>query len=199
MVPDRCFATDQRPVSGSLAEWRASRCAFFSLEMSRTELHMRLLSAEGSIGLHHIRSGNLDETAWTRMAKAKAKIDASNLLLDDSPELTAMTIRTKGHHRRQPEQGTSSPARCAPRSRRSSRMSQQPTSTTTRSWSCAERWSRAWRCAAPRRSRPPRSAGFPSGGARLCLPFGSGRQNRPAASTGPDPSRSNLLPGAALW
>lgn len=75
--------------------------AFFSLEMGRTELHMRLLSAEGSIGLHHIRSGNLDEAAWTRLANAKAKIDASNLLLDDSPELTAMTIRTKARRLKQ--------------------------------------------------------------------------------------------------
>ncbi|MFI5635086.1 replicative DNA helicase [Streptomyces sp. NPDC051664] len=75
--------------------------AFFSLEMSRTELHMRLLSAEGSIGLHHIRSGQLDEAAWIRMAKAKARVDAGNLLLDDSPELTAMTIRTKARRLKQ--------------------------------------------------------------------------------------------------
>ncbi|MFD7001698.1 replicative DNA helicase [Streptomyces mirabilis] len=76
-------------------------CAFFSLEMSRKELHMRLLSAEGSVGLHNIRSGTLDEAAWSRLGRAKTKIDASNLLLDDSPELTAMTIRTKSRRLKQ--------------------------------------------------------------------------------------------------
>ncbi|WP_234043358.1 replicative DNA helicase [Streptomyces marianii] len=75
--------------------------AFFSLEMSRKELHMRLLSAEGSVALHHIRSGRLDDGEWTRLAKAKAKVDASNLLLDDSPELTAMSIRTKARRLKQ--------------------------------------------------------------------------------------------------
>jgi replicative DNA helicase len=74
---------------------------FFSLEMSRKELHMRLLSAEGSVPLHHIRSGNLDDAAWDRLAKAKAKVDNSKLLLDDSPELTAMTIRTKARRLKQ--------------------------------------------------------------------------------------------------
>lgn len=75
--------------------------AFFSLEMSRKELHMRLLSAEGSVALHHIRSGHLDDAEWARLAKAKSKIDASALLLDDSPELTAMTIRTKARRLKQ--------------------------------------------------------------------------------------------------
>jgi replicative DNA helicase len=75
--------------------------AFFSLEMSRKELHMRLLSAEGSVALHHIRSGALDDGEWTRLARAKAKIDASHLLLDDSPELTAMSIRTKARRLKQ--------------------------------------------------------------------------------------------------
>ncbi|MFB7852792.1 replicative DNA helicase [Streptomyces sp. NPDC056053] len=75
--------------------------AFFSLEMDRKELQMRLLSAEGSVALHHIRFGNLDDAAWIRMAKAKAKIDAGHLLLDDSPELTVMSIRTKARRLKQ--------------------------------------------------------------------------------------------------
>ncbi|MEU9567985.1 replicative DNA helicase [Streptomyces sp. NPDC048161] len=74
---------------------------FFSLEMGRQELHMRLLSAEGPVALHHIRFGNLDDAAWTRMAKAKAKVDAGHLLLDDSPELTVMSIRTKARRLKQ--------------------------------------------------------------------------------------------------
>lgn len=74
---------------------------FFSLEMNRKELHMRLLSAEGSVGLHNLRSGHLDDAAWERVAKARVKVDNGRLQLDDSPELTAMNIRTKARRLKQ--------------------------------------------------------------------------------------------------
>jgi replicative DNA helicase len=73
----------------------------YSLEMSRAELQLRLLSAEGPVALHHLRSGSVTEDDWTRMARAKDRIDASHLYLDDSPELTAMTIRTKARRLKQ--------------------------------------------------------------------------------------------------
>ncbi|THA28242.1 replicative DNA helicase [Streptomyces sp. RKND-216] len=74
---------------------------FFSLEMGRKELQQRLLSAEGSVPLHHIRSGKVDEEGWKRLARAKTKIDASPLFLDDSPELNALVIRTKARRLKQ--------------------------------------------------------------------------------------------------
>ncbi|MFJ3365816.1 replicative DNA helicase [Streptomyces anthocyanicus] len=77
--------------------------AIFSLEMGREELHQRLLSAQGSVALHHIRSGDLDEKEWKRLAKAQKAIAEAPLYLDDSPELTAMTIRAKA--RRLKERG----------------------------------------------------------------------------------------------
>jgi replicative DNA helicase len=77
--------------------------AIFSLEMSREDLHHRLLSAQGAVPLHHLRSGDLDEKEWTRLGKAQQQIADAPLYLDDSPELTAMTIRAKA--RRLKERG----------------------------------------------------------------------------------------------
>ena len=41
---------------------------FFSLEMSRTELAMRILSAEGTISMSRLKKGDLDQDGWTQLA-----------------------------------------------------------------------------------------------------------------------------------
>src|SRR5699024_4412865 len=41
---------------------------FFSLEMSKTEIAMRLLSSEATISLQDLRKGTLDEGQWRKMA-----------------------------------------------------------------------------------------------------------------------------------
>ncbi|MFD8415441.1 replicative DNA helicase [Streptomyces sp. NPDC059650] len=69
--------------------------AFFSLEMGREELQLRLLSAEGGVALHHLRSGNMTEDDWARLAKAMPRVNAAPLFLDDAPNLSALEIRTK--------------------------------------------------------------------------------------------------------
>jgi replicative DNA helicase len=69
--------------------------AIFSLEMSRTEIVMRLLSAEAQIPLQHMRSGNMSDTDWTKMAKHMSRVSEAPLFIDDSPNLTMMEIRAK--------------------------------------------------------------------------------------------------------
>ena len=70
--------------------------AFFSLEMSRTEILKRLLSAEGRIGLHHMQTkGGMTDYDWTQIAKVTPQITQAPLYLDDSPDLTMTSIRTK--------------------------------------------------------------------------------------------------------
>jgi len=44
----------------------------FSLEMSRNEITMRLLSAEARVPLHSMRTGQMGEEDWTRLARRKA-------------------------------------------------------------------------------------------------------------------------------
>jgi len=75
--------------------------AIFSLEMSRTEIVMRLLSAEARIRLTDMRSGRMSDDDWTRMARRMSEISEAPLFIDDSPNLTMMEIRAKARRMRQ--------------------------------------------------------------------------------------------------
>lgn len=67
----------------------------FSLEMSKLEIMVRLLSAEARVPLSNLRSGQLTDDDWVRMARRSAEISDAPLYVDDSPNLTLMEIRAK--------------------------------------------------------------------------------------------------------
>ena len=67
----------------------------FSLEMSKSEIVMRLLSAEAKIKLSDMRSGRMSDDDWTRLARRMSEISEAPLFIDDSPNLTMMEIRAK--------------------------------------------------------------------------------------------------------
>jgi replicative DNA helicase len=73
----------------------------FSLEMSRTEITMRLLSAEARVPLKHMRSGTMRDDEWNRMARRMGEIAEKPLFIDDSPNLTMMEIRAKARRLKQ--------------------------------------------------------------------------------------------------
>jgi replicative DNA helicase len=67
----------------------------FSLEMSRNEITMRLLSAEASVPLHVMRSGIRQDSDWQKIARAMSKVSDAPLFIDDSPNMSMMEIRAK--------------------------------------------------------------------------------------------------------
>jgi replicative DNA helicase len=67
----------------------------FSLEMSRNEITMRLLSAEARVGLHAMRTGQLGDEDWTRLARRMSEVADAPLFIDDSPNMSMMEIRAK--------------------------------------------------------------------------------------------------------
>lgn len=67
----------------------------FSLEMSKTEITMRLLSAEAGIQLQHMRKGTMREEDWTRLASTMGRVSDAPLFIDDSPNMNLMEIRAK--------------------------------------------------------------------------------------------------------
>ncbi|CAN3131786.1 replicative DNA helicase [Mycobacterium sp. smrl_JER01] len=73
----------------------------FSLEMSKTEIVMRLLSAEAKIKLADMRSGRMNDDDWTRLARRMSEISEAPLYIDDSPNLTMMEIRAKARRLKQ--------------------------------------------------------------------------------------------------
>ncbi|MEU7528040.1 replicative DNA helicase [Saccharothrix sp. NPDC042600] len=75
--------------------------AFFSLEMSKTEIVMRMLSAEARIRLGDMRGGRMSDDDWTRLARRMSEISEAPLFIDDSPNLTMMEIRAKARRLKQ--------------------------------------------------------------------------------------------------
>ncbi|GLW64596.1 hypothetical protein Arub01_28400 [Actinomadura rubrobrunea] len=69
--------------------------AFFSLEMGRNEITMRLLSAEARVALHAMRSGTMTDEDWTRLARRMSEVAEAPLFIDDSPNMSMMEIRAK--------------------------------------------------------------------------------------------------------
>ncbi|WP_070381085.1 replicative DNA helicase [Rhodococcus sp. WMMA185] len=73
----------------------------FSLEMGKTEIVMRLLSAEAKIKLGDMRSGKMSDDDWTKLARRMSEISEAPLFIDDSPNLTMMEIRAKARRLKQ--------------------------------------------------------------------------------------------------
>ncbi len=67
----------------------------FSLEMSRNEITMRLLSAEAQVALHRMRTGQMNDEDWTRLARRMSEVADAPLFIDDSPNMSMMEIRAK--------------------------------------------------------------------------------------------------------
>ena len=68
---------------------------FFSLEMGRNEIAMRLLSAEASIALQNLRKGTIKDDEWSKIATTMGRLNDAPLFIDDSPNMSLMEIRAK--------------------------------------------------------------------------------------------------------
>ncbi|MFI5834356.1 replicative DNA helicase [Micromonospora sp. NPDC051300] len=75
--------------------------AIFSLEMSKVEIVMRLLSAEARVPLHILRSGQLSDDDWTKLARCMGEISEAPLFVDDTPSMNLMEIRAKARRLKQ--------------------------------------------------------------------------------------------------
>jgi len=73
----------------------------FSLEMSRTEIVMRMLSAEAKIRLQDMRGGRMTDDDWTRLARRMSEVSEAPMFVDDSPNMTMMEIRAKARRLKQ--------------------------------------------------------------------------------------------------
>ncbi len=80
-------------VAAAAAVDQRKRVHFHSLEMSDRELTIRLLSAEARVALSRLRSGELEDRHWERLAKANARNAGAPLIIDDSASQSVNTIR----------------------------------------------------------------------------------------------------------
>ena len=68
---------------------------FFSLEMSKEQLSLRLLCSEARIDSSIVRSGCINDDDWSKMTEAASVLSDAPIFLDDSAELTSLDIKTK--------------------------------------------------------------------------------------------------------
>src|SRR5205085_2793878 len=65
------------------------------------EITMRLLSAEARILLSHLRTGQMTDDDWNRLARRMGEIAEAPMFIDDSPNLSMMEIRAKARRLKQ--------------------------------------------------------------------------------------------------
>ncbi|NUN15777.1 MAG: replicative DNA helicase [Myxococcales bacterium] len=67
----------------------------FSLEMGADQLVLRLLSAESRIELSKLRSGQLSDSDWPKLANAAAKLSEARIYIDETPGITPIEVRSR--------------------------------------------------------------------------------------------------------
>lgn len=69
--------------------------AFFSLEMSREEMAMKLMSSEGFINSRTIATGKLSEEEWQKLCIVAAALNQTDIRIDDNPSVTVAEMNAK--------------------------------------------------------------------------------------------------------
>ncbi|AYE34304.1 replicative DNA helicase [Clostridium septicum] len=67
----------------------------FSLEMSKEQLAYKLLCSEASVDMLKLRTGNLDDDDWERIARATGPLSKAKIFIDDTAGLSVMEMRSK--------------------------------------------------------------------------------------------------------
>ncbi len=72
-----------------------STVAIFSLEMSREQLAMRLLSIESFVDGQKMATGKLTEDEWTKLCMASTALSQTDIRVDDNPAITVAEMNAK--------------------------------------------------------------------------------------------------------
>jgi len=69
--------------------------AVFSMEMSGSQLAMRMLGSIGRLDQHKLRTGRLSDDDWNRLTSAVGKLHDAPILIDESGALNALELRAR--------------------------------------------------------------------------------------------------------
>jgi replicative DNA helicase len=69
--------------------------AFFSLEMSKEQLGMRLLCSKAQVDSSKVRTGYLAKSDWPKVHDAGRELAEAQLFIDDSPALSVLDVRAR--------------------------------------------------------------------------------------------------------
>jgi replicative DNA helicase len=82
-------------IAANIAKEHNLAVAIFSLEMSREQLAMRLLSGEGKLESSRLRTGRITEQEMEPLMEAMGKLSELPIYIDDSGNLTVMQMRSE--------------------------------------------------------------------------------------------------------
>ncbi|MFH1700314.1 MAG: replicative DNA helicase [Candidatus Zixiibacteriota bacterium] len=69
--------------------------AFFSLEMSKEQLALRLLCGRAKISSHKLRTGRMSDSDWPKLTTAAGPLAKTDFYIDDTPAMTVLQMRAK--------------------------------------------------------------------------------------------------------
>lgn len=69
--------------------------AYFSVEMAKEQVMMRMLASEARVSLSQLRTATMDEQAWPRLINAAAKLSESRLFIDDTSGISPYEVHAK--------------------------------------------------------------------------------------------------------
>ncbi|MGN8968513.1 replicative DNA helicase [Intestinimonas sp. HCP28S3_D6] len=78
-----------------VGKFSGKTAVFFSLEMSREQLAMRLISNEAFVDNKKLVTGRLTDEDWDKVALAAAALGRSKILIDDNPSLSVADMNAK--------------------------------------------------------------------------------------------------------
>jgi replicative DNA helicase len=67
----------------------------FSLEMSKEQLFLRMLTGEARIDAHRLRGGFLGERDWGKLSQALGSLSEAKIFIDDTPSIGVLEMRAK--------------------------------------------------------------------------------------------------------
>ena len=76
-------------------ESRKRTVGIFSLEMSKEQLFLRMLTSEANIDSHRLRTGFLVEKDWGRLSHALGTLSETKIYVDDTPGIGVLEMRAK--------------------------------------------------------------------------------------------------------
>ena len=82
-------------VNVALREERPGVVAIFSLEMSREDLCLRMISSLASVNSHSVRSGQVKKEEWNNLTQAVAELSSAPIFIDDQGGATVLEIKAK--------------------------------------------------------------------------------------------------------
>ncbi len=82
-------------IATNVAKHTKKSVCVFSLEMSAEQLVSRMLSSEALVDSHNIRSGELSDADWDKLAHASAELSECDIYIDDTTGITATAMKAK--------------------------------------------------------------------------------------------------------